>query len=138
MTMPSQDNDQQLETEKGILVIHEDPFHREMIALSLTRNGYVGVFVVQDLEKGMELLQTVKPAIVVLSDGILDTSDLNAGHRIREAAGNAVKIVVLGDGRNKDSQKKAKQINADDFAERSPDSFSHYAHLLRSIQGLVQ
>ena len=138
MTMPSQDNDQQFQTEKGILVIHEDSFHREMIARSLTRNGYVGVFVVQSLEKGLELLQTVKPAVVVLSDGVLEADDISASHRIREAAGSAVKIVVLGDGHNKDSREKAGQINADDYAERSPDSFSHYAHLLRSIKGFIQ
>ena len=137
MTSP-QDNDQQFQTEKGILVIHEDAFHREMITLFLTRNGYAGVFVVPNLEKGLELLQTVKPAVVVLSDGVLEVDDISAGHRIREAAGNAVKIVVLGDGRNKDSREKARQINADDYAERSPDSFSHYAHLLRSIRGLIQ
>lgn len=135
---PPQDNDQQFQSEKGILVIHEDAFHREMIALSLTRNGYLGVFVVPNLEKGLELLQTVKPAVVVLSSGVLEVDDISVGHRIREAAGNAVKIVALGDGRDKDSRARANQINADDFAERSPDSFSHYAHLLKSIRGLIQ
>lgn len=119
-------------------MIHEDAFHREMIALSLTRNGYLGVFVVPNLEKGLELLQTVKPAVVVLSSGVLEVDDISVGHRIREAAGNAVKIVALGDGRDKDSRARANQINADDFAERSPDSFSHYAHLLKSIRGLIQ
>ena len=138
MNMPAQNNDQESQTEKGILVIHEDPFHREMIALSLTRNGYVGLFVVESAEKGLEVLQTVKPALVVLSDGILETDGIGAGHRIREALGNAAKLVVLGDGHNRDSKEKAKQINADDFAERSPDSFSHYAHLLRSIKGLIR
>ena len=136
MTSP-QDNDQQFQTEKGILVIHEDAFHREMITLFLTRNGYAGVFVVPNLEKGLELLQTVKPAVVVLSDEVLEVDDISASDRIREAAGNAVKIVVLGDGSDKDSRERAKQINADDFADRSPGSFSHYAHLLKSIRGLI-
>ena len=82
----SQDNNQELQSEKGILVIHEDAFHREMIALSLTRNGYVDIFVVQNVEKGLEVLETVKPAVVVLSDGILVVDGVSAGQKVREAA----------------------------------------------------
>ncbi len=134
----SQDNNQELQSEKGILVIHEDAFHREMIALSLTRNGYVGIFVVPSVEKALEVLETVKPAVVVLSDGVLTANGASVGQKVRDAAGSVTKIIALGDGRDMDSRERATQINADAFAERSPDSFSHYARLLRSIQGFIR
>ena len=124
--------------EKGILIIHDDPFHRDMIPLCLTNHGFCGTFVVEDLEKGLKLLQTLKPAIVVISDAVLKTSGSSAGQKIREVAGVVAKIVVLGDSNDKDSREKAQQIGADDFAEEAPDALHHYAHLLRSIKGFIQ
>ena len=124
--------------EKGILIIHEDPFHRDMIPLCLTHHGFCDTFVVEDFEKGLELLRTVKPVIVVISDAVLKTSGLNAGQKIKEAAGAIAKIVVMGDSRDEHSREKARQIGADDFAEKAPDALHHYAHLLRSIKGFIQ
>ena len=124
--------------ENGILIIHEDPFHRDMIPLCLAHHGFRATFIAEDFEKGLELLRMVKPVIVVISDAVVKTSDLNAGKRIREATGAITKIVVLGNSRDEHSREKAKQMGADDFAEKAPDALHHYAHLLRSIKGFIQ
>lgn len=115
----------------GILIIHEDAFQRDMIALCLTHHGYVCIAGVHNLDKGLELLPGTKPAIVILSGGVLEMSDLNAGQKIREAGGSAVKIVVLGDDCNQDLRERVKQINADSFADQSPGAFFRCANLLK-------
>ena len=109
-----------------IVMIEDDPDISTMYRLQLERDGY-RVHESPDGNVGLELMRTLRPALVLLDLRLPGMDGFEVLRRIREAGAEAPPVMVVSNYGDPDMVRRAQELGATDYVVKSrvlPDELS--------------
>lgn len=112
---------------KKILIIEDDDDVREATKTNLELAGYRNLFTAPDGEKGLKMVQHIRPALVLLDRKMPGKDGLEVLEAIKESYGEEVVVVILTAYRDKDYITDAMRKGAFHYLVKDDDpEFMHH------------
>jgi CheY-like chemotaxis protein len=104
--------------ERTVLVVDDDEDLRTVVALVLESAGY-GVQLAADGQEALDQIEVALPDLVLLDMRMPRMNGWEFGQRVRAMYGHRIPVVVLTAAEQ--AEKRAKEIDADDFVAKPFD-----------------
>jgi DNA-binding response OmpR family regulator len=107
--------------EKKLLIIDDNAQDQKVFKRYMMQAGYQNVLFADTGEKGVDMVKTEKPDLVILDTELPGIDGFETCRRIKEISGQGTSVIVLTGQIDAVDAGKARQNGADDYCVKTAD-----------------
>lgn len=105
----------------SILIIEDNEQDQKILRRYLSKAGFASILFASSGEEGLEVFQSERPAIVVTDTNLPGMDGFETCRRIKEAGGEAVRVIVTTGAIDAVDAGRARSMGADDYCVKTSD-----------------